>query len=243
MSYILDALKRAEAERDRGGVPGLHTSSLPVGTYKANRFFQPPTRALFWALGSLFGMMLLLSGGWLLWRGQQQEAALLASSAASITAPAAVIIPPMVLAATPAMSAAAPALRLLPLGTATAPRVASAAAVVGVNVSKGTSNGQLPVPARPAAAQAQAPVTAGVAVATGTPVMAITQLPTDISLSLPKLTVSGSTYSENPAYRMVILNGQVFHEGDKPVADLMLEQITAKTVIFNFKGYRYSVPN
>ncbi|OYD50438.1 general secretion pathway protein GspB [Acidovorax kalamii] len=30
MSYILDALRRAEAERGRGGVPGLHSQAVPV---------------------------------------------------------------------------------------------------------------------------------------------------------------------------------------------------------------------
>ena len=73
--------------------------------------------------------------------------------------------------------------------------------------------------------------------------MSIAQLPPDVSQALPKLAISGSTWSDNPAYRMVILNGQVFHEGDKPGVDLTLEQITAKAVIFNFKGYRYSMPN
>ena len=30
MSYILDSLRRAEAERGRGGVPGLHSQAVPV---------------------------------------------------------------------------------------------------------------------------------------------------------------------------------------------------------------------
>ena len=30
MSYILDALRRAEAERGRGAVPGIHTPAVPV---------------------------------------------------------------------------------------------------------------------------------------------------------------------------------------------------------------------
>ena len=30
MSYILDALRRAEAERGRGGVPGLHSQAVLV---------------------------------------------------------------------------------------------------------------------------------------------------------------------------------------------------------------------
>lgn len=37
MSYILDALRRAEAERGRGGVPGLHTQTTPApGALPAN---------------------------------------------------------------------------------------------------------------------------------------------------------------------------------------------------------------
>lgn len=35
MSYILDALRRAEAERGRGGVPGLHTQAAPTGGLSA----------------------------------------------------------------------------------------------------------------------------------------------------------------------------------------------------------------
>ena len=30
MSYVLDALRRAEAERQRGNVPGLHAQTLPA---------------------------------------------------------------------------------------------------------------------------------------------------------------------------------------------------------------------
>lgn len=30
MSYILDALRRAQAERGRGSVPGLHTPATPA---------------------------------------------------------------------------------------------------------------------------------------------------------------------------------------------------------------------
>ena len=34
MSYILDALKRAQAERGRGSVPGLHTQSVTMPSAK-----------------------------------------------------------------------------------------------------------------------------------------------------------------------------------------------------------------
>ena len=32
MSYILDALRRAQAERGRGGVPGLHTPAVAASS-------------------------------------------------------------------------------------------------------------------------------------------------------------------------------------------------------------------
>ena len=32
MSYILDALRRADAERERGNVPGLHAQPMPAVT-------------------------------------------------------------------------------------------------------------------------------------------------------------------------------------------------------------------
>ena len=44
MSYILDALKRADAERERGHVPGLHSQGTPApaaGAARARRFGLP----------------------------------------------------------------------------------------------------------------------------------------------------------------------------------------------------------
>ncbi|HEX6364375.1 MAG TPA: hypothetical protein VFZ93_15570, partial [Albitalea sp.] len=35
MSYILDALRKADAERERGSVPGLHTQPVPPASARA----------------------------------------------------------------------------------------------------------------------------------------------------------------------------------------------------------------
>ena len=72
-------------------------------------------------------------------------------------------------------------------------------------------------------------------------IVPISELPADIRQTLPKVVISGSTYSDNPAYRMLIINGEVFREGEKPAPDLQLEQIRAKAAVLNFKGLRYSV--
>jgi len=58
---------------------------------------------------------------------------------------------------------------------------------------------------------------------------------------LPRLAVGGAIYSETPSARMVILNGQVWHEGEKPAADTVLEQIRLKSAVLNFRGQRYEV--
>ena len=69
----------------------------------------------------------------------------------------------------------------------------------------------------------------------------IKDLPPDVRSQLPRLAVGGAIYSETPSDRMVILNGQVFHEGDKPAADTVLEQIRMKSAILSFRGQRYEV--
>jgi general secretion pathway protein B len=72
-------------------------------------------------------------------------------------------------------------------------------------------------------------------------ILPIGELPADVRQSLPKVVISGSTYSDNQALRMLIINGEVFREGEKPAPGLQLEQIRANAAVLNFKGLRYSV--
>lgn len=74
-----------------------------------------------------------------------------------------------------------------------------------------------------------------------TPSPALSELPPDIRQAVPKLVISGAIYSETAAHRMLIINGQVFHEGESPAPNLELEQIRPKTAVFNFKGQRFSM--
>src|ERR1700761_8483667 len=62
MSYILDALRRADAERSRGVVPGLHSQGLPTDDEPAARNYAP----LLWAAGAA-GVLLAAGVGVLLW--------------------------------------------------------------------------------------------------------------------------------------------------------------------------------
>jgi general secretion pathway protein B len=73
-------------------------------------------------------------------------------------------------------------------------------------------------------------------------VLALNELPDDVRRSLPALTVNGASYSETPAHRMLIANGQVYREGDEPAPGLVLEQIRARSAVLRWRGVRYSVP-
>jgi len=67
---------------------------------------------------------------------------------------------------------------------------------------------------------------------------ALAELPPDVRAQLPPLAVGGSVYSPAAASRIVILNGQVFREGDQPVDGLSVEQIRLKSTVLAFRGYR-----
>ena len=66
-------------------------------------------------------------------------------------------------------------------------------------------------------------------------------LPDALRRDLPPLTVGGAMYSDTPTQRMLILNSQVFREGDQPMPELVLEEIRLKSAVFRFRGSRFSV--
>lgn len=66
-------------------------------------------------------------------------------------------------------------------------------------------------------------------------------LPEAIRSQLPVLKISGATYSNNPAHRMAIVNGQVLLEGDQAGPGLVLERVEQSRTVWSFRGYRYAV--
>jgi general secretion pathway protein B len=72
-------------------------------------------------------------------------------------------------------------------------------------------------------------------------VFAFNDLAPELRSQLPALSIGGSSYSENPASRLLIVNGQVFREGDRLHPDLVLERIDLKSAVLRFKDIRYQV--
>lgn len=214
MSLILDALKRADAERGRGSVPGLHSPPMPTpqGAQRAG------TRKL-WLMTALLVLLLLVGA-----------AAWLYASRARAPAPAHPVVqvpvqppgPPATVPAVPAVAQPAPP-ALLQVPPVQAPKIIVEA----------------PKPTAPAAAAFAPPTRAASAAEERIPTQA--ELPDEVRRQLPALAISGSIYSPNPAQRLLTIGSQVYQEGDRPAPELVLERIGPKSAVFSFRGQRYSV--
>jgi general secretion pathway protein B len=231
MSYILDALKRADAERERGTVPGLRAQPIPATSARASDGARPLQRWVLFA-GVLF-VALLAAWAWRMSANAPRGEAPMAPAA-----PIAPISP----ISTPAPSAPAmtPPAPPAPLARATpaAPPTVARPETRPPEVAKAEPKAARAASA-PVAAPARAPASAAAAPEVRAPALA--ELPEDLKRQLPAPAISGSIYSENPAQRMVTIGSQVFQEGDKPAPDLVLEQIGRKAAVFNFRGTRYTL--
>jgi general secretion pathway protein B len=101
-----------------------------------------------------------------------------------------------------------------------------------------TATPKPPAPVRPAP-KASAPASAA---APPPRVPKLAELPDDVRRTVPALAIGGSVYSPQPTARMVIVNGQVFREGDTLAAGLKLEQIRPKSAVFSIRGQAFELP-
>lgn len=254
MSYILEALRRADAERQRGAVPGLNTPGAPPPAAEG-----PVLRGrgpLAWGLGALAVAAAAALGGLAvgLWRPTVAPAA---------APPGAVVPPPVVVNAAPPAATPGPAglsREAAPAGPSGPPPVVVVvpapppAAPNGSNEPNGSSRRTAP----PAAGVPAAPVTAAPAVQAPVPVMptpsaaraaaapervpSLAELPEAVRRQLPTLALGGSVYSEQPAQRLVIVNGQVVHEGDEAAPGVRVLQIRPRAVVFGAGAQRFELP-
>jgi general secretion pathway protein B len=218
MSYILDALRRADAERERGAVPGLHAQPVPAGA-AVGEAPRVPRTALWVALAVLGG--LLAAAAWRL-AGNDAPAPVVATAPAALPAPAPVP-PPAAAERAAAVVPPPPPARAIELRPPAAPAAARPAAA----------------PVRRAAAPTASPPDA-----TAAPkdrVVTLQDLPADVRRELPALKLGGSIYSEDPRSRFLIVNGQTFRENDSLAPGLTLQQIAPKSAVFAYKGWRIEI--
>ena len=236
MSYILDALRKADAERERGSIPDLHAQPVLRGSNAA----APAASARLWIWVAAGASVIAL--GAVGWAVLGRDA--VAPASAPVVPPVAQVAPNVATAPLPQPPVAAQVPAITPT-----PSPAQAARAPAVAVA----------PARPPAANlpsAEAPRSVGrkptaaapgaapeppAAKASEPRLYTLAELPDDIRRELPALAIGGAMYSENPASRMLIINGQVFHERDKLSPNLTLVQIKLKAAVLEYRGYRYGI--
>jgi general secretion pathway protein B len=220
MSYILDALRRAEAERkrERDHVPGLHTQQFDDPTLAAFITTAPKRPRERWLV--LGGIALVTGAAGVVWLiGARPEP-----------------VPPM---SAPLAAEPVPQQRAAPVVAPTAP--VPTPVPVPVPVQAPPAPAPAPVVARPPAAAAALPPP--VAASSPARIVALRELPEQLRQQLPPLHVGGAMHSPDPAGRMLILDGQVYREGDRAAPDLVIEEIQARAAVLVWRGgQRFSLP-
>ena len=250
MSYILDALRRAQAERGRGGVPGLHTPAVAASSAAEVPQSSGGNRLVWLIAAGAAAIALVLA--WLQFSPKASAPAPTpppAVVASAVVQPeiAPVPVPAPVPAPIPTPAPVAPPEPAPVVIDVTPPPPPPPPAPPVVPQAKPAAVAPAPKTAPPVAAapapqvNPAAPDNAKVATAPSTPVYAVGELPAAVREQLPALQLAGITYSSNSKYRMVIVNGQVLHEGESAGPGLVLERIESARTIWAFRGYRFAL--
>lgn len=252
MSYILDALKRADAERGASRSPDWAAPDLMAAPTRGH------WRGAMWRWAAALALLIVLvSVAYFKWArlgeasvsdGETtQEIAAPGMPPNPVVAPSPVPEPsPSVEAisgalqpATDTSSAApkAPAFPVMPILAKTLPQPSTPQPPSRANPGKARqtmappSTPPPPAPVAPAMPKAAVPAPAAESVAKPSPPRA----------SQPDLSISGSSYSANAEHRMLIVNGKVVKEGQEVAPGLALESIGQRSAVFNQNGARFNI--
>ena len=238
MSYILDAIRKSDQQRQHRSTPTL---------LSAQGITAAPQRSASFAYG-IVAASLIAAGiaiGWLRpWQEAPQAPAVAVANPPSRHQAAS---PPI--QATPVKdnerAPQTPAFKPAPAAwTATTAETAKASQPEKIP----TPTGETPAPASTgtaketsiATAAAKPPAAQSPAMATQErAVLTLAELPVTVQQEIPRMSVSVHAYSGTPANRLVGINDQLLREGDTLAPGVRLDEITADGMIFSYKGYRF----
>ena len=240
MSYILDALKRADAERERGTVPGLRAQPVP-GVTPESHGTHASLRA--WPVivtGIALAVAVIAAGAWV-WRslaGSERAPVVVAAAPTVPAVPAAPALPPQ---PAPVAAPAPAAHNAVSQAAPVAPTVPAASPAV-----KPKPRPEPPPSTTPRSAGTEvAPVKPSPAASAASPALPVapllSELPEEIRRQIPALTITGAVASENPAQRLLLVNGQVLPQGAAAAPEVLIEEIRARSSTFKFRGSRFRV--
>jgi general secretion pathway protein B len=239
MSYILEALKKADQQRQRGVPPTLLTVQA-VAAYQRPRF--PRNAAIVAVL-----LCVVIVVGWLRpWQAEKSVTEPVATHTPAPSSHAAVPAP------TPQPSQMAGALEQVPVAQTSTPsgRFVSQSgdaamqgetpplAHTGPRATLAPADTVVPQEtAGPSADKKElaSPADAG----PGRRVVALNELPPSLQQEIPNISIAFHVYSSKPKDRRVMINGEMVGQGEQLASGLSLEEITPDGVIFGYKGYRF----
>jgi len=235
MSFILDALKKSELERQRQTLPGIMD---PGAAPRRSRF---PVWAA--ALGILLGINLLVLSIVLLRRGAAPGPT---AAPPAARAPAGADTPPLASAASAGSSAAPVAVadsaaeHFSPMDGAAsryAPEIPLAESDTPTAHAAGRSSDAAPRPAesaKPAAARA--------AEESDEVLPSIDEVNLNGSQGLSELHLDVHVYATRASDRFVYINGHKYHEGMHLAEGPIVERIRRDGVVLNAEGIRFLLP-
>ncbi len=231
MSFILDALKKSENERQRQSGPALFEV----------RVAAPAARFPVWAvaLGALLGINVI---GFVAW-------AMLRESGGAAAVPSAA--PPTIAIASPDTAATAPAAAAMPAVAAatggapgaTAPAATASVAGAAFNPplieDPGLSADDLPATPAPAGGGSQPPAARTRETRSGLP--SRDELAAAGGTDIPAVTLSLHVYDGSATRRFVIINGQRAREGEQLPNGLRVDEITPQGAVLSWRDSRFLV--
>lgn len=257
MSYILDALKKSERERQRGALPDMLTVQDIVA--------EKPAKRLTWVY--LLAAVLLLNAGALIWWlgfSHTNNTNVVHTSKTDNISPLSVkesaqAVPGRVKPSQDHTQAIG--LDLRPADRNTAPVIEISETINYVrnqdppkgiqDVTPTVSVNNATKPSEPASAKSEQSAGTGQIpsnpssglseISDGNKLYKLQELPSAIRKDLPAFSVSALLYSTNPDSRMVRINEQMMHEGQDLTAGVKLEEIARDGIILSYQKYRFYV--
>jgi len=222
MSYILDALKKAEHERDLGRVPRLESMQDSS---------SPRRRSAVWLIAGALLINAVVLTLWLrpaiqpevVTRARQQ--APVPPVAPPSAAPAPVVVTPLPATASAPIPMSAPALE--------PERVAAPSQPVQPPPAVSTS------PRAAFESRAEAPPTLVPPVVPAPPLLR--DLPAEFRAVVPPLSLDVHVYAPTVSGRFVLINMKKYREGEPLVEGPTIEEITADGVVLSYQGERFRI--
>lgn len=229
MSYILDALQRAEAERGQGQVPSLH--ALPSPT----RPTAPPNGPRGGRHRWVAAAALLAAVAVVLWLNLERVLA-----PAPTAAPAPVTAPERTPAPGPELATAqTPTPAVPPAPAPTAQPVTTPSPVTESAPRPSDAAAPSPKAPRTQAAKKAAPGADPDSAPASRTAPLLAELPEALRREVPPLHITGAVYSANPGQRLLVVNNQVLTQGSQAAPGVVLEEIAPHSAVFSVNGSRF----